>query len=250
MSVYADTTVLSRSGVFHRLGTLLTDVSSLTSPEPPPSYLAEQSAHSDVIDVDTPFAYLSYRQDLSSIEHVHIRCRPASSFDPAIHTNLCEAVLGIYPETGTVRSSAEPPVIVRGVTERRHRRIRAGDWLLSINGTRVDWINLNDFLSKYSSTRKLRLTIRHPETFEAKLPTSSILSPTALTSIAEKKIVLPEQIDCIHSVLYYQSRASEGFELMYQQPAQKDLFFAAGGVFPILVQVMRDMNVHDSPLRR
>jgi hypothetical protein len=71
-----------------------------------------------------------------------------------------------------------------------------------------------------------------------------------LPSIEEKRITLPEQIDCIHSVLYYQKRANQGFKLLYQHPSQKDIFFAAGGVFPTLTQLMHDMNEQDSLLRR
>lgn len=252
MSTYAQATVLSRSGVFHRLGSLLTDVSSINSQESQIPYSIDQTINNDILDFETSFAQLSYRQDLSTIEHIHIRCRPASSFDPSIHTSLCEVVLGIYPDTNLSTSSSpasEQPVIVRGVVERRHRRIKVGDWLLAINGNRVDCLNLNNILSKYSSTRKVRLTVRHPEIFNSKFsllpPPSTILSP-----VEEKKLTLPEQIECIHSVLYYQKKPNEGFELLFQHPSQKDLFFAVGCVFPTLLQVMHDMNEHDSLLRR
>ncbi|CAF0734192.1 unnamed protein product [Adineta steineri] len=247
MSASVESTVLSRSGVFHRLSNLLTDVSSVNSSELQYPYFSDQTqiTNNEIIHIDTPFAHLSYRQDLSLIEHIHIRCRPASSFDASIHTSLCEVVLGIFPDTS---SSIEQPVIVRGVIERRHRRIKVGDWLLAINGNRINWLNLNDVLSKYCSTRKVRLTVRHPDNYNSKL-SSSLQLPIILPSIEEKKLTLPEQIDCIHSVLYYEKRFNQGFKLLYQQPSQKDLFFAAGGVFPTLTQVMHDMNEHDSLLR-
>ncbi|CAF1238332.1 unnamed protein product [Adineta ricciae] len=251
MSTYAQPTVLSRSGVFHRLGSLLTDVSSINSLEYQIPFSTDQTINNDIIDFETSFAQLSYRQDLSTIEHVHIRCRPASSFDPSIHTSLCEVVLGLYPDTNLSASSSsasEQPVIVRGVIERRHRRIKVGDWLLAINGNRVDCLNLNDILSKYSSTRKVRLTVRHPEIFNSKF---SLLPPppTILSPVEEKKLSLPEQIECIHSILYYQKKPNEGFELLFQHPSQKDIFFAVGCVFPTLLQVMHDMNEQDSLLR-
>ncbi|CAF4053729.1 unnamed protein product, partial [Adineta steineri] len=147
MSASVESTVLSRSGVFHRLSNLLTDVSSVNSSELQYPYFSDQTqiTNNEIIHIDTPFAHLSYRQDLSLIEHIHIRCRPASSFDASIHTSLCEVVLGIFPDTS---SSIEQPVIVRGVIERRHRRIKVGDWLLAINGNRINWLHLNDVLSK------------------------------------------------------------------------------------------------------
>ncbi|UJR31637.1 hypothetical protein I4U23_019119 [Adineta vaga] len=252
MSRFAEPTVLTRSGVFHRLGSLLTDVSSIDSSDSQIPYPTDQITSNDIIHFDTSFAHLSYRQDLSTIEHIHIRCQPASSFDASIHTSLCEVVLGIYPDTYLSTSSSttttEQPIIVRGVIERRHRRIKVGDWLLAINGNRVDWLNLNDILSKYSSSRKVRLTVCHPDVFNTKF---SLLPPppTLLSSIEEKKLTLPDKIECIHSVLYYQKRPNEGFALLYQYPSQKDIFFAAGCVFPTLIQVMHDMNEHDSLLR-
>jgi len=252
MSTYVEPTVLSRSGIFYRLGNLLTDVSSLNSSESPiPLFIDHtQSTDHDIIHFDTSFAHLSYRQDLSTIEHIHIRCRSASSFDSSIHTSLCEAVLGIFPDTSSSTSSSnEQPVIVRGVIERRHRRIKVGDWLLAVNGNRINWLNLNDILSKYCLTRKLRLTIRHPDNYNSKF-SSSLQPPIILPSIEEKKLSIPEQIDCIHSILYYEKRLNQGFKLLYQQPTQKDIFFAAGGVFPTLTQLMHDMNEHDSLLRR
>jgi hypothetical protein len=253
MSITIEPTVLSRSGIFHRLGSLLSDVSSINSPESQIPYFIDQttSSNNDIIHFDTSFAHLSYRQDLSTIEHIHIRCRPASSFDSSIHTSLCEAVLGIFPDTSSSTSSlsTEQPVIVRGVIEQRHRRIKVGDWLLAINGNRINWLNLDEILSKYRSIRKVRLTIRHPDTYNSTF-SSSLQPPIILPTIEEKKITIPEQIDFIHSVLYYEKKANQGFKLLYQQPIQKDIFFAAGGVFPTLTQLMHDMNEHDSLLRR
>jgi hypothetical protein len=253
MSITIEPTVLSRSGIFHRLGSLLSDVSSINSPESQIPYFIDQttSSNNDIIHFDTSFAHLSYRQDLSTIEHIHIRCRPASSFDSSIHTSLCEAVLGIFPDTSSSTSSlsTEQPVIVRGVIEQRHRRIKVGDWLLAINGNRINWLNLDEILSKYRSIRKVRLTIRHPNTYNSTF-SSSLQPPIILPTIEEKKITIPEQIDFIHSVLYYEKKANQGFKLLYQQPIQKDIFFAAGGVFPTLTQLMHDMNEHDSLLRR
>jgi hypothetical protein len=253
MSATTGPMVLSRSGIFHRLGSLLSDVSSTHSSEYQIPFLTDQttSTNNDIIHFDTSFAHLSYRQDLSAIEHIHIRCRPASSFDSSIHTSLCEAVLGIFPDTSSsiTSLSTEQPVIVRGVIERRHRRIKVGDWLLAINGNRLNWSNLDEILSKYRSIRKVRLTIRHPESYNSTF-SSSLQPPILLPTIEEKKISLPEQIDCIHSVLYYEKKPNQGFKLLYQQPTQKDIFFAAGGVFPTLTQLMHDMNEHDSLLRR
>ena len=253
MSVTTDSRVLSRSGIFHRLGSLLSDVSSNHSLESQIPPFTDQTAttNHDIINFDTSFAQLSYRQDLSTVEHVHIRCHVASSFDSSIHTSLCEAVLGIFPDTSSSLSSSsiEQPVLVRGVIERRHRRIKVGDWLLAINGNRLNWNNLDDILSKYRSIRKVRLTIRHPHTYDSTFSTS-LQPPITFPTIDEKKITLPEQIDCIHSVLYYQKRVNQGFKLLYQQPSQKDIFFAAGGVFPTLTQLMHDMNEQDSLLRR
>jgi hypothetical protein len=244
-------TVLSRSGVFHRLGSLLSDVSSTNASESPIPFFTDQPTitNNDILHFDTLFAKLSYRQDLSTIEHIHIRCRPTSSFDSSIHTSLCEAVLGIFPDTSSVSSSIEQPVIVRGVIERRHRRIKVGDWLLAINGNHLNWTNLDEILSKYRSIRKVRLTIRHPDNYNSTF-TSSLQPPIILPTIEEKKISIPEQIDCIHSILYYEKRVNQGFKLLYQQPAQKDIFFAAGGIFPTLTQLMHDMNEQDSLLRR
>jgi len=253
MSITNEPMVLSRSVIFHRLGSLLSDVSSTNSSEPQIPYFIDQttSSNNNIIYFDTSFAHLSYRQDLSTIEHIHIRCRPASSFDSSIHTSLCEAVLGIFPDTSSSTSSlsTEQPVIVRGVIERRHRRIKTGDWLLAINGNRINWLNLDEILSKYRSIRKVRLTIRHPDTYNSTF-SSSLQPPIILPTIEEKKITIPEQIDFIHSVLYYEKKANQGFKLLYQQPIQKDIFFAAGGVFPTLTQLMHDMNEHDSLLRR
>lgn len=252
MSTTAQSMMLSRSGVFHRLGSLLSDVSSTHSCDTQISFFTDQAlpTNNDIIDFDTSFAHLSYVQDLSTIEHIHIRCRPASSFDSSIHTGLCEAVLGIFPDTNSsTSSSTEQPVLVRGVIERRHRRIKVGDWLLAINGNRINWLNLDEILSKFRSTRKVRLTIRHPDNYHSTF-SSSLQPPIILPSIEEKKISIPEQIDCIHSVLYYEKRVNQGFKLLYQQPSQKDIFFAAGGVFPTLTQLMHDMNEHDSLLRR
>lgn len=244
-----DPKVLSRSGVFHRLGSLLSDVSSTHSSDSYIPLFPEQPSvpKDDLVRFDTAFAQLSYRQDLTSIEYVHIRCRSASSYDVSIHTSLCEAVLSIYPDTTT--STTEGPVLVRGVVERRHRRIKVGDWLLAINGHRLNWLNLNDILSKYHSNRKVRLTIRHPYHHHSTF-SSSLQPPITFPTIEEKKILLPETIDCIHSVLYYEKRVNQGFKLLYQQPMQKDLFFAAGGVFPTLTQLMHDMNDHNNTLRR
>jgi hypothetical protein len=252
MSTTAETMMLSRSGVYHRLGSLLSDVSSLNPPESQFPFYIDQTTptNHDIIHFDTTFAHLSYREDLSTVEHIHIRCRPSSSFDSSIHTSLCEAVLGIFPDTtSSISSSNEQPVIVRGVVERRHRRVKVGDWLLAINGNRINWLNLHDILSKYHSNRKIRLTIRHPDNYNSTF-SSSLEPPIILPPIEEKKITIPEQIDCIHAVLYYEKRATQGFKLLYQQPSQKDIFFAAGGVFPTLIQLMHDMNEHDSPLRR
>jgi hypothetical protein len=250
MSVTTESRVLSRSGIYQRLGSLLSDVSSINSSESQIPFFTDQTAptNQDLTYFDTSFAQLSYRQDLSTIEHIHIRCHPASSFDPSIQTSLCEAVLGIFPDTSN-SSSSEQPVLVRGVIEQRHRRIKVGDWLLAINGNRLNWSNLDDVLSKYRSIRKVRLTIRHPHTYNSTF-SSSLQPPIVLPSIEEKRITLPEQIDCIHSVLYYQKRANQGFKLLYQHPSQKDIFFAAGGVFPTLTQLMHDMNEQDSLLRR
>ena len=250
MTTSAEPMALSRSGVFHRLGSLLSDVSTVNLLEPQISYLTDQTpaTNNNILHFDTSIAHLSYRQDLSTIEHIHIRCHPASSFDSSIHTSLCEAVLGIFPDTCS-SSSIDHPVIVRGVIERRHRRVKAGDWLLAINGNRINWINLDDILSKTCSTRKVRLTIRHPDTYKL-IYSSALQLPVDLPSIEEKKISLPQQIDCIHAVLYYEKRVNQGFKLLYQQPTQKDIFFAAGGVFPALIQLMHDMNEHDSLLRR
>jgi hypothetical protein len=251
MSVTTAPRVLSRSGIYQRLGSLLSDVSSTNSSESQIPFYPDQTAttNHDIIHFDTSFAQLSYRQDLSTIEYIHIRCHAASSFDSSIHTSLCEAVLGIFPDTSTSSSSTEQPVLVRGIIERRHRRIKVGDWLLAINGNRLNWNNLDDILSKYRSIRKVRLTIRHSHTYNSTF-SSSLQPPIVFPTIEEKKITLPEQIDCIHSVLYYQKRANQGFKLLYQQPSQKDIFFAAGGVFPTLTQLMHDMNEHDSLLRR
>ena len=250
MSALTERRMLSRSGIFHRLGSLLSDVSSGNSGDFAIPYFADQTTTSneDIIRFDTTFAQLSYHQDLSTIEYVHIRCRPASSFDSSIYTSLCEAVLGIFPDT-TTASSVERPILVRGVIERRHRRIKVGDWLLAINGNRLNWTNLDEILSKYRSTRKVRLTIRHPHTYNS-IFSSSLQPPITFPTIEEKKLSLPEQIDCIHSILYYEKRVNHGFKLLYQQPTQKDIFFAAGGVFPTLTQLMHDMNEHDSLLRR
>lgn len=254
MSITTQPMMLSRSGIFHRLGSLLSDVSSTQPSDYQIPYLTDPtvSTNNNIIHFDTSFAHLTYGQDLSTVEHIHIRCRPASSFDTSIHTSLCEAVLGIFPDTissSSSLSSTEQPVIVRGIIERRHRRIKAGDWLLAINGNRINWLNLDDILSKYRSTRKVRLTIRHPDNYQSTF-SSSLQPPIVLPSIEEKKLSLPEQIDCIHSVLYYEKRVNQGFKLLYQQPLQKDIFFAAGGVFPTLTQLMHDMNEHDSLLRR
>ena len=254
MSTTAEPTMLSRSGVFHRLGSLLSDVSSMNSSDIPTPLIPDRATatNDDIICFDTLFANLAYKQDSLTIEHIHLRCHPASSFDASIHTSLCEAVLGIFPDTSSSMSSSslnQPPVIVRGVIERRHRRIKVGDWLLAINSTDVNWINLNDILSKCRSNRKVRLKIRHPCGYKSTF-TSSIQPPITLPLLEEKKISIPEQIECIHSVLYYEKRPTQGFKLLYQHPAQKDIFFAAGGVFPVLAQLMRDMNEHDSVLRR
>ena len=252
MSATAEPMMLSRSGVFHRLGSLLSDVSSVNSTELQIPFYVDQTtpSNNDIIHIDTSFAHLSYREDLSTIEHIHIRCHSTSSFDSSIHSSLCEAVLGIFPDTdSSLSSSNNQPIIVRGVIERRHRRIKVGDWLLAINGNRINWINLNDILSKYRSTRKIRLTIRHPDSYNSTF-SSSLQPPITLPSIEEKKISIPEQIDCIHAILYYEKRVNQGFKLLYQQPVQKDIFFAAGGVFPTLIQLMHDMNEHDSLLRR
>ncbi|CAF3275727.1 unnamed protein product [Rotaria socialis] len=244
--------LLSRSGVFNRLGSLLSDLSSVNSSDVQNPFITDPTTitNNDTIQFSTSFAHLTYRQDLSSVEHIHFRCRPVSSFDSATHTSVCEAVLGIFPDTcsSTASSSVQPPVLVRGVVEQRHRRIKVGDWLLAINGTPLNWINLNDVLSKYHSTRKLRLTIRHPDTYHSTF-SSSLQPPITLPSIEEKKLFQPEQINCIHSVLYYEKIPNQGFKLLYQQPKQKDIFFAAGGVFPTLTQLMHDMNEHDSLLR-
>ncbi|CAF4059813.1 unnamed protein product [Rotaria sordida] len=252
MSTTADTKVLSRSFVFHRLENLLSDVSSVNSSEIQIPFTIDPTTttNNEIINFDTSFAHLSYRQDLSNVEHVHFRCRPASSFNSSIHTSLCEAVLGIFPDTSSSTSSSTilPPVLVRGVVERRHRRIKVGDWLLAINETPINWININDILPKYHSSRKLRLTIRHPDNYNSTF-SSSLQSPIMLPSIEEKKLSIPEQIDCIHAILYYEKRVNQGFKLLYQQPAQKDIFFAAGGVFPTLTQLMYDMNEHDSLFR-
>lgn len=253
MPMASEPRLLSRSGVFHRLGSLLSDVSSVNSSElhnplanDPPALTDK-----DIIDFDTSFAHLTYRLNLSTIEHIHFRCRPVSSYDSSLHTSLCEAVLGIFPDTcpATTSSPFQPPVLVRGVVERRHRRIKVGDWLQSINDTDVNWINLNDIISKYHSARKLRITVRHPYTYHSTFA-SSLQPPIILPSIEEKKLFKPDQIDCIHSILYYEKRPDQGFKLLYQHPRQKDIFFAAGGVFPTLTQLMRDMNEHDSLLRR
>lgn len=209
----------------------------------------DQTNNNSVAQFDTAFAHLFYRLDLSTIEHVHLRCRPASSFNSTLHTSLCEAVLGIYPDTSASTSLNEAPVLVRGVIERRHRRIKAGDWLLAINGTRLTWQNLHDLLSKYHSARKLRLTVRHPIHNNSTFVSSS-QPPIELPSIEEKKLAILESVDCIHSVLYYEKRPEQGFKLLYQHPSQKDIFFAAGGLFPALTQLMHDMNEHDSLLRR
>jgi hypothetical protein len=251
MAAITEPTVLSRSGVYHRLGSLLSDVSNGNSSELQSTPLIEEARTSDngIIHFDTSFGHLSYRQDLLTIEHVHIRCRSVTSFDASIHTSLCEVVLGIFPDTCSSISAHEQPIIVRGVIERRHRRIKVGDWLLAINGNRLNWNNLSDILSKYHSTRKVRLTIRHPIIYNSTF-SSSLQPPIILPSIKEKKLSLPEPIDCIHAILYYEKRAEQGFKLLYQQPAQKDIFFACGGLFPTLTQLMHDMNQHDSLLRR
>ncbi|CAF3767476.1 unnamed protein product [Rotaria sp. Silwood1] len=258
MLTTSDPTVLSRSGVFHRLGNLLSDVSSINSSETQISFTNDPTTtttNNDIINFVTSFAHLSYRQDLSNVEHVHFRCHPISSFNSSIHTSLCEAVLGIFPDTSSSISSSsssttiQSPVLVRGVVERRHRRIKVGDWLLAINGTHINWTNINDILIKYHSSRKVRLTIRHPDNYNSTF-SSSLQPPIILPSIEEKKLSIPEQIDCIHAILYYEKKLNQGFKLLYQQPSQKDIFFAAGGVFPTLIQLMHDMNEHDSLLRR
>ncbi|CAF1253567.1 unnamed protein product [Rotaria sp. Silwood1] len=257
MLTTSDPTVLSRSGVFHRLGNLLSDVSSINSSETQISFTNDPTTtttNNDIINFVTSFAHLSYRQDLSNVEHVHFRCHPISSFNSSIHTSLCEAVLGIFPDTSSSISSSsssttiQSPVLVRGVVERRHRRIKVGDWLLAINGTHINWTNINDILIKYHSSRKVRLTIRHPDNYNSTF-SSSLQPPIILPSIEEKKLSIPEQIDCIHAILYYEKKLNQGFKLLYQQPSQKDIFFAAGGVFPTLIQLMHDMNEHDSLLR-
>ncbi|CAF4740157.1 unnamed protein product [Rotaria sp. Silwood1] len=258
MLTTSDPTVLSRSGVFHRLGNLLSDVSSINSSETQISFTIDPTTtttNNDIINFVTSFAHLSYRQDLSNVEHVHFRCHPISSFNSSIHTSLCEAVLGIFPDTSSSISSSsssttiQSPVLVRGVVERRHRRIKVGDWLLAINGTHINWTNINDILTKYHSSRKVRLTIRHPDNYNSTF-SSSLQPPIILPLIEEKKLSIPEQIDCIHAILYYEKKLNQGFKLLYQQPSQKDIFFAAGGVFPTLIQLMHDMNEHDSLLRR
>ena len=249
MAATLDTMVLSRSGVFERLGSLLSDVSSLHSSESAMPPVMDPATSNTLIDFHTSFAHLSYRQDLATIEHTHIRCRLASSFDPSLHTSLCEAVLGIFPDTSPSTPPREQPVLVRGIVERQHRRIRVGDWLLAINGNRVNWSNLNEILSKYQSARKVRLTVRHAAHYQSMF-SCSLLPPLVLPSLREKRLTLPDPTDCIHAVLYYEKQPDQGFRLLYQHPAQKDIFFAAGGLFPTLTQVMHDMNEHDSPVRR
>ena len=250
MATTTEPRMLSRSGIYQRLGSLLSDVSSTHSSDTYMPLFPDKPTVpvDDLIRFDTPFAQLSYRQDLASIEYIHIRCRPASSFDPSMHMSVAEAVLGIYPDTDT-SASTEQPVLVRGVIERRHRRVKVGDWLLAINGHRLTWSNVDEILSKYHSNRKVRLTIRHPHNYNSTF-SSSLQPPITFPTIEEKKIILPETIDCIHSVLYYEKRLTQGFKLLYQQPMQKDLFFAAGGVFPTLTQLMHDMNEHNNHLRR
>jgi len=250
MSATSESRMLSRSGIFHRLGGLLSDVSSTYSTDSQNAFFTDQtsSVNSEFIHFDTSFASLTYRQDLSNVEHVHIRCRPASSFDASAHLNLCDAVLGLFPDTDFSAAYSEQPVLIRGVNERRHRRIKVGDWLLAINGNRLNYNNLDQILSKYRSTRKVRLTIRRAETYTSTF-SSSLQPPITLPTIEEKKLSIPESIDCIHSILYYEKKVNQGFKLLYQYPVQKDIFFAAGGVFPTLTQLMHDMNAHDSVLR-
>jgi hypothetical protein len=241
-----EASMLSRSAVFERLGSLLSDVSTNGAST---SSIANPMTDASIIEFDSSFAHVIYRQDLSTIEHVHIRCCSVATFDASLHTSLCEAVLGIYPDTSSSRTSSNLPVLVRGVIERRHRRIKAGDWLLAINDKHLHWYNLNDTLSKYHSTRKIRLTIRHPISYQStcSLPFQTLF---VLPKINEKRVSLPTTIDCIHAVLYYEKQPDYGFKLLYQQPKQKDIFFAVGGLFPTLTQLMHDMNEHDSPLRR
>lgn len=250
MSTTFEPMILSRSGVFHRLGTLLSDVSSVNSSEAQFTTERTTSSNNVILYFDTSFAYLSFRDDTINIEHVHIRCRPASGFNPSIHTSLTEHVLGIFPDTipTTTSSYQQQPVLVRGVVEQRHRRIKVGDWLVAINGNQVNWTNLNDILAKYNSARKVRLTIRHPHNYQSTFD-SSLRQPISLPSIEEKKLSMPEKFDFIHSVLYYEKRPNQGFKLLHQQPSQKDIFFAFGGVFPTLTQLMHDMNEQDSLLR-
>ena len=249
MAATLDTMVLSRSGVFERLGSLLSDVSSLHASESAISSVMDPATSNTVIDFHTAFAHLSYRQDLATIEHTHLRCRLASSFDPSLHSSLCEAVLGIFPDTSPSTLPQDQPVLVRGIVERQHRRIRVGDWLLAINGNRVNWSNLNEILSKYRSARKVRLTVRHAAHYQS-IFSFSLLPPIVLPTLREKRLTLPDPVDSIHAVLYYAKQPDQGFRLLYQQPAAKDIFFAAGGLFPTLTQVMHDMNEHDSPVRR
>lgn len=243
MSTMLESRQLSRSGVFERLSSLLSDASSIRSSD---RLASGQSNAMPLIQFETPFAHLTFRADVASLEHVHIRCQPASSYDSNQHSSLCEAVLGIYPDTCL---SSESPVLVRGIIERCHRRIKVGDWLLAINGNRVTWTNLHDLLSKYHTRKKLRLTVRHPIYYDSTF-SSSLQPPITLPMIEERKMVLPETIDCIHAVLYYEKRIDQGFKLLYQQPRQKDIFFAAGGLFPTLTQLMHDLNEHDGLLRR
>ena len=250
MATLTERSVLSRSGVFQKLTNILSDVSSnFSSEQPLNSSRDSEATENSIVQYETAFAHLSFRQDLSTLEHIHIRCRPATSFDPTLHTSLCEAVLGIYPDTCVSDPTNPSPILVRGVVEHRHRRIKAGDWLLAINGTRVNWNNFHDFLSKYRSSRKIRLTIRHPISNDSGF--SSSLQPNfELNSIDEKLITVPETLDFIHAVLFYEKHVDMGFRLLYQQPSQKDIFFAAGGLFPTLTQLMHDMNENDSLLRR
>lgn len=242
--------VLSRSTVFNKLTNVLSDVSSNFSSETPRTKSSNANlSDNPLIEFQTSFAHLAYRLDMSYIEHVHIRCQSVAMFDPTNHTSLSEVVLGIYPDTSRSNESHPHPILVRAVVEHRHRRVKTGDWILAINDNAVDWNNLEEYLSKINSTRKIRLTVRHPVYINSTF-LSSLQPPFELPSIDSRLINIPQTLDFIHAALFYEKCREQEFRLVYQQPNQKDIFFAVGSLFPMLTQIMNDMNTLDSPLRR
>ncbi|CAF0885036.1 unnamed protein product [Didymodactylos carnosus] len=266
-----DSAALSRTGIYSTLGNLLSDISSIESD----NIVNQENFHQDTAQAfassksgrvyfETENAVITYENDLSSIEHIHIRCKPASTFDRAIHFNLSEAVLGIYPIYSKIKNPTEEEyVLVRGIDPLRaagsSRRIKVGDWLVAINGISLTSKNFNRILSKLNVSKTLRLTIRHPINYRSKFSLSEKFNvkptPTITSTTLEQLTHDAADIDFLHCAMYYgrQKQTTENdeeetkaFELLYQQPTQKDIFLAANGLFPTLIMLTKDMNNNDS----